>query len=155
MLCFSKQGLKHAEGWTYGGCSDNVDYGVYFARNFIDALDRIRNSTQRGDVIAMMNLHNNDVGRKVCMIFIYYYNSPFLPLNLPSSLFSRFISSSLLVTLSISRALFRDYPGFWRSLFPCSRLFDVIDRVSTCDYIGMCQSLQLFAVHSSPLCAHM
>ena len=63
MSC-SKQGLVHAEG-TYGGCTDNVDYGVYFARNFIDALDRIRNSTSRGDVIAMMNLHNNDVGRKV------------------------------------------------------------------------------------------
>ena len=140
LLCFSKQGLKHAEGWTYGGCSDNVDYGVYFARNFIDALDRIRNSTQRGDVIAMMNLHNNDVGRKVCIIFILQIPL-FFHLKTPPSPFVRLTSSSLLVTLSISRALFRDYPGFWRSLFPCSRLFDVSDRVSTCDYIGMCQSL--------------
>ena len=68
LLCCSRQGLQEADGWTWGGCSDDVDFGVYFARTFIDAPDRLRKSKDNNDVIALMNLHNNEVGRKVSVI---------------------------------------------------------------------------------------
>ncbi|GAB6023467.1 Protein Wnt-2b [Chamberlinius hualienensis] len=49
---------KDDEGsYTWGGCSDNVKYGLDFARRFIDAKENNR------DARAMMNLHNNRAGR--------------------------------------------------------------------------------------------
>ena len=52
------------DGWKWGGCSDNVLYGLWFSESFVDAPDRDL-QRQRGDVRALMNLHNNEVGRKV------------------------------------------------------------------------------------------
>uniref|UniRef100_A0A915EKN9 Protein Wnt n=1 Tax=Ditylenchus dipsaci TaxID=166011 RepID=A0A915EKN9_9BILA len=46
--------------FTWAGCSDNVKYGNAFSRKFIDA-----NEKQHMDARALMNLHNNRVGRKV------------------------------------------------------------------------------------------
>lgn len=43
-----------------GGCSDNIDYGIKFARAFVDAKER-----KGKDARALMNLHNNRAGRKV------------------------------------------------------------------------------------------
>lgn len=44
--------------WT--GCSDNIDFGVKIARQFIDA----KESSSR-DARGLMNLHNNSAGRRV------------------------------------------------------------------------------------------
>jgi wingless-type MMTV integration site family protein 2 len=46
--------------FAWGGCSTNVRYGSNFARQFIDARER-----KMRDSRALMNLHNNRVGRKV------------------------------------------------------------------------------------------
>ncbi|XP_028416883.1 protein Wnt-2b-A-like isoform X2 [Dendronephthya gigantea] len=46
------------DGFQWGGCSENVGYGIQFARTFIDSRE-----TQQ-DPPALMNLHNNKVGRK-------------------------------------------------------------------------------------------
>ncbi|NWQ74000.1 WNT2 protein, partial [Columbina picui] len=46
--------------FDWGGCSDNIDYGVKFARAFVDAKER-----KGKDARALMNLHNNRAGRKV------------------------------------------------------------------------------------------
>ncbi|KAF6087164.1 Wnt family member 2 [Phyllostomus discolor] len=46
--------------FDWGGCSDNIDYGIKFARAFVDAKER-----QGKDARALMNLHNNRAGRKV------------------------------------------------------------------------------------------
>ena len=57
-----KQG-KHSDEqgeFAWGGCSENVRYGSNFARQFIDARER-----KLRDSRALMNLHNNRVGRKV------------------------------------------------------------------------------------------
>lgn len=59
----SRQGQSTAEGWKWGGCSDNVRYGMMFARQFVDAPER---AERKRDVRAMMNLHNNNAGRLVC-----------------------------------------------------------------------------------------
>ena len=60
------------DGWRWGGCSDNVQYGLWFSESFVDAPDRDLQQRHRHtgrpgtrDVRALMNLHNNEVGRKV------------------------------------------------------------------------------------------
>ena len=54
------------DGWKWGGCSDNVRYGLWFSESFVDAPDRDRERLNGfRDVRALMNLHNNEVGRKV------------------------------------------------------------------------------------------
>ena len=46
-------------GWRWGGCSADVQYGMQFARLFMDGTER--NDDRR----SLMNLHNNRAGRKV------------------------------------------------------------------------------------------
>lgn len=46
--------------FDWGGCSDNINYGIKFSKTFIDAKER----TVR-DARALMNLHNNRCGRTV------------------------------------------------------------------------------------------
>ena len=47
------------KGFAWGGCSENVGYGMQFARTFIDSRE------YQQDPPALMNLHNNKVGRRV------------------------------------------------------------------------------------------
>ena len=58
-----------ADSWQWGGCSDNVNYGVWFAETFVDATDEaVRAASSVGEksyIRALVNLHNNEVGRKV------------------------------------------------------------------------------------------
>ncbi|XP_008630550.1 PREDICTED: protein Wnt-5a [Corvus brachyrhynchos] len=53
--------------WLWGGCGDNIEYGYRFAKEFVDARERER-VYQRGSYESariMMNLHNNEAGRRV------------------------------------------------------------------------------------------
>ncbi|XP_022184533.2 protein Wnt-16 isoform X2 [Nilaparvata lugens] len=66
-----KQGQTTPEGWKWGGCSDNLQYGIQFARRFVDAPERIKPSTavtakakRAWSVRTRMNIHNNEVGRQ-------------------------------------------------------------------------------------------
>ncbi|KAL8585549.1 hypothetical protein ACOMHN_049304 [Nucella lapillus] len=59
----SRYGEADVEGWKWGGCSDNVNYGLWFARNFVDAPETMRHENSR-NIRNLMNLHNNEVGRK-------------------------------------------------------------------------------------------
>lgn len=36
----SESTVNPSEGWKWGGCSDNVNYGMRFAKHFLDAVDR-------------------------------------------------------------------------------------------------------------------
>ena len=55
-----KQGFYgRGDGWKWGGCSADVRYGIGFSKVFIDAREIKQNSR------TLMNLHNNEVGRKV------------------------------------------------------------------------------------------
>ena len=49
----------------WSGCSDNVDFGVTFSRTFVDAQDRRKSRKRPKNPISLMNLHNNEAGRKV------------------------------------------------------------------------------------------
>lgn len=59
-----REGEHSVEGWKWGGCSDNVKYGIQFSRQFVDAEEAIRNE-KSANIRNRMNLHNNEVGRKV------------------------------------------------------------------------------------------
>ena len=63
----SNYGEHDVEGWKWGGCSDNVNYGIWFSETFVDAPERLRHLKSR-NIRNVMNLHNNKVGRSVSMI---------------------------------------------------------------------------------------
>lgn len=55
-----KQGQYHKdEGWKWGGCSADIRYGIGFSKVFVDAREIKQNAR------TLMNLHNNEAGRKV------------------------------------------------------------------------------------------
>ncbi|TEA34618.1 hypothetical protein DBR06_SOUSAS16210032 [Sousa chinensis] len=61
-----QNGGSASEGWHWGGCSDDVQYGMWFSRKFLDF--PIRNTTgKESKVLLAMNLHNNEAGRQVCI----------------------------------------------------------------------------------------
>ncbi|CAG5124494.1 unnamed protein product, partial [Candidula unifasciata] len=47
---------------TWSGCSDNIAYGIAFSKIFVDA--RERGSKNRSRPRSIMNLHNNEAGRR-------------------------------------------------------------------------------------------
>lgn len=53
--------------WLWGGCGDNIDYGYRFAKEFVDARERERIHAKGSYESAriLMNLHNNEAGRRV------------------------------------------------------------------------------------------
>lgn len=62
----SRLGVSNtAEAWKWGGCSDNVRYGMMFAKHFLDAPDRQarRTNDTQVDIRTLMNLHNSQAGR--------------------------------------------------------------------------------------------
>ncbi|KAB0803860.1 hypothetical protein PPYR_00830 [Photinus pyralis] len=52
--------------WIWGGCGDNLEYGYKFTQGFIDVRERERKfkkgSRRQGQ--SLMNLHNNEAGRR-------------------------------------------------------------------------------------------
>ena len=59
--CTCNYNLRQPEGndWEWGGCSDNANFGKKFSRKFVDVIEKGR------DFRYMMNLHNNEAGRRV------------------------------------------------------------------------------------------
>lgn len=56
--CDKNKKGKSRKGFEWGGCSDNIAYGVKFAKLFVDSREQER------DARAKMNLHNNFIGRR-------------------------------------------------------------------------------------------
>jgi wingless-type MMTV integration site family protein 5 len=52
--------------WIWGGCGDNTEYGYRFAQGFVDVREREKNHPRhsRGLARTLMNLHNNEAGRR-------------------------------------------------------------------------------------------
>ena len=62
--------------FQWSGCSDNVDFGITFSRTFVDARDRRKSRKRPKKAQPLMNLHNNEAGRKVrpANLQSYYVN---------------------------------------------------------------------------------
>nr|XP_029728406.1 protein Wnt-1-like [Aedes albopictus]XP_029728407.1 protein Wnt-1-like [Aedes albopictus] len=55
--CDHIQRKKHSK-WTWGGCSEDVNYGIKQARQFVDPQE------DRSTSFGLMNLHNNEAARR-------------------------------------------------------------------------------------------
>lgn len=61
-----------APGFQWSGCSDNIAYGVAFSQSFVDVRERSKGASSSR---ALMNLHNNEAGRKVvCHFFCHHHH---------------------------------------------------------------------------------
>ncbi|XP_026476787.1 protein Wnt-1-like [Ctenocephalides felis] len=47
-----------ARKWQWGGCSDDINFGERFSRDFVDSIE------DTSTVSGLMNLHNNEAGRR-------------------------------------------------------------------------------------------
>ncbi|XP_067002375.1 protein Wnt-5a [Anabrus simplex] len=50
--------------WIWGGCSDNLEYGYKFTREFVDSRER---RAVRKTARSIMNVHNNRAGRRAVL----------------------------------------------------------------------------------------
>ncbi|CAG5129976.1 unnamed protein product, partial [Candidula unifasciata] len=53
---------RSQDGFEWSGCSDNIAYGIAFSKVFVDA--RERGKKKRNKPRSVMNLHNNEAGRR-------------------------------------------------------------------------------------------
>lgn len=58
-------------GFQWSGCSDNIAYGVAFSQSFVDVRERSKGASSSR---ALMNLHNNEAGRKVAWHLPCHYH---------------------------------------------------------------------------------
>lgn len=58
-------------GFQWSGCSDNIAYGVAFSQSFVDVRERSKGASSSR---ALMNLHNNEAGRKVTWHFFHHHH---------------------------------------------------------------------------------
>lgn len=65
--CDTRHKGPPGEGWKWGGCSEDVDFGSMVSREFADAREN------RPDARSAMNRHNNEGGRMVSQLFYYFF----------------------------------------------------------------------------------
>lgn len=66
--CDSHHKGPPGEGWKWGGCSEDAEFGVLVSREFADAREN------RPDARSAMNRHNNEAGRMVRSESCFPYN---------------------------------------------------------------------------------
>lgn len=59
------KGKLENDSWYWGGCSDNILYGSRFSKKLTDAVENKRMKRIESADRALMNLHNNEAGRRV------------------------------------------------------------------------------------------
>jgi len=57
-----------ADSFKWSGCSDNIAYGVAFAKSFVDAGEKSGRNRSARSSRTIINLHNNNAGRKASII---------------------------------------------------------------------------------------
>ena len=64
--CRCGKTTKGKSDWQWGGCSDDIKFGEKETKRFIDKLEK------GNDARTAFNLHNNQVGRKVGYLLIFF-----------------------------------------------------------------------------------
>ncbi|KAL1124360.1 hypothetical protein AAG570_000989 [Ranatra chinensis] len=72
-----RQGHQHQQvatrnTWKWGGCSHNLEFGLHFSTNFLDAREK-----NNGDIHSRIVLHNNEAGRQpvtICCMWLIHVN---------------------------------------------------------------------------------
>lgn len=62
--CDNKIRQKKSQKWKWGGCSEDIKYGERFSKDFLDAKEDANTAS------GLMNLHNNEAGRRVRLLFL-------------------------------------------------------------------------------------
>ncbi|CAC5418797.1 WNT4 [Mytilus coruscus] len=52
------------QGFEWSGCSDNIAFGIAFAKTFVDAREKRKRKNNKNIGRQLMNIHNNQAGRK-------------------------------------------------------------------------------------------
>ena len=65
--CPCAQEMDHRTGrWTWTGCEESVEYAKRFTKRFLDSREHA------SDLLSQIRLHNNKIGRKVCVFVLMY-----------------------------------------------------------------------------------
>lgn len=59
------------QGFEWSGCSDNIAFGIAFAKTFVDAREKRKRKNNKNIGRQLMNIHNNQAGRKVSLYRMY------------------------------------------------------------------------------------
>jgi len=94
--------------WVWGGCGDNTDYGYRFAVGFVDAREKEKNYPRHSSELSrmLMNLHNNEAGRRV---------SPFVRADLTD--LCHLLPLLLHSTVSVQHANGKTFNGCYSMMF--------------------------------------
>ncbi|XP_054876671.1 LOW QUALITY PROTEIN: protein Wnt-16 [Poeciliopsis prolifica] len=60
-------GAAAAQGWQWGGCSDN-GFGTWFSRRFMDVSEKNSSTGRDGFTLSTMNRHNAEAGRQAIQV---------------------------------------------------------------------------------------
>ncbi|XP_007909586.1 protein Wnt-11 [Callorhinchus milii] len=52
-------------GYRWGGCGDNLNYGLLMGSKFLDSPMKVKRSGSQAKLMNLMNLHNSEVGRQL------------------------------------------------------------------------------------------
>lgn len=55
--------------WEWGGCGDDVEFGYQISKQFTDSWRK----RGKSDIRTLIDLHNNEAGRLVCLCLVYQY----------------------------------------------------------------------------------
>lgn len=59
---YKSMSVNQENVWKWGGCSDNVKFGIKFSKIFVDGREK------GDDLQSRVNRHNNEVGRRVSFL---------------------------------------------------------------------------------------
>ena len=64
---------NNAKKYQWAGCSDNVFFGHKLSKYFVDSNEYTKSPYNTDKEYKLMNLHNNEVGRRVSLFDFFYF----------------------------------------------------------------------------------
>lgn len=136
--CDSHHKGPPGEGWKWGGCSEDADFGVLVSREFADAREN------RPDARSAMNKHNNEAGRTVSRRDPAPVPLPAVLVGpgLPAFLFplgQAWLPTPLTVTPFVHPPFSLDCPGSW----PARGCISPMEHIAASPSVCSCRALHV------------